>query len=238
MATEFIQTRLGASHVRPQPPPVRHPAARAPSRPSPARAQPITHLLIFCPSASLLETLFLHPLQRHQHKYPQLPQTLVLSQTSSQDSPLSQAHLRNSPVPLLRSTYTARRYLSRRSLKTPSTLLQNPFPKVTPVPPSLCPSKISRPTVRFSLDPSPSSIGRKPSDLSEATQPQKPTRVYLHLLMPSHMLPTPPNPHARTDGQWKQVLLTALVNRPLRRSRRGHRRNQADAELHPYTHSA
>merc|ERR1712000_26476 len=26
--------------------------------------------------------------------------------------------------------------------------------------------------------------------------------------------------------------------RPLRRSRRGHRRNQADAELHPYTHSA
>lgn len=34
-----------------------------------------------------------------------------------------------------------------------------------------------------------------------------------------------------------ELRLTPPIYRPLRRSRRRHRRNQADAELHPYTHS-
>lgn len=199
MATEFIQTRLGALHVRPQqliPRTVRHPAARAPSRArrlgstylwSPPAFLPFAHLLIFLP-LPFSKLSFFHPLPTSPTQIPATPSPLLVSRKLCRKTlSLSLSALASSsqlahpspPValptvpPLFRSNlHTARRYLSRRSLKTPSTLLQNPFPKVTPVPPSLCPSKISRPTVRLSSSFS-SPAGRKPSDRPEAAQPQK-----------------------------------------------------------------
>lgn len=127
---------------------------------------------------------------------------------------------------------------SRRSL-TPSPTTK-PISQGYQLPPSLCPSKISRPTVRvrqasrrceiflpFFLHPfSP----RRRSSADVCVTLQRRPRV----LPPQH--PTSPRPKSAA------ISLRPPANqqrhRPLRRSRRGHRRSQTDSELHPYTHSA
>ena len=210
---------------------------------APTKAKPkgLTHL---CPSPFYQTPASFFSLQRHQHKYPQLSKTLhFANRRKTYPSLVFNPRTHTSTF----DTHTARRYSSKRSLNTSSTLSQNPFPKVTPVPPSLCPSKISRPTVSpyavtcwilppLSLGPLFARANRFDSwiwnrrVLSSCTcicccqaTCQIPTEL-------PHLQPPRSSFTSMTTNPW--------LNRPLRRSRRGHRRNQADAELHPYTHSA
>ncbi|EWG39768.1 hypothetical protein FVEG_02478 [Fusarium verticillioides 7600] len=118
----------------------------------PASHQPKAHLLIFAPPASTkLSQLFL------------LPNNVTNTNTRKLQRLCSLANLvARHPHRL----HTLLLYLHsealycQRSLKTSSSPLQNPFPKVTPVPPSLCPSKISRPTTP---SPKPTRTPEKPS---------------------------------------------------------------------------
>jgi hypothetical protein len=100
--------------------------------------KPKTHLLIFAPPPSTISLSSPYNVTNTNTRKP--PQDFAPRKPLSQDSIAHLTHTHNL------DTHTARRYLSQRSLKT-LIPLQNPFPKVTPVPPSLCPSKISRPTV-------------------------------------------------------------------------------------------
>lgn len=183
-------------------PPVRHPAAaRAPSRPPPAPNQSLTYSSFLPLRFLLLGTLFLHPLQRHQHTNTRnsLPPRLLSSRKLRRKTLLyRKLTCATPPVLPLRSTYNS----EALSLPAVAENTLNPFTKPIsqghPSTSEFMSIENLKTYGTFSLSRF-FSITQKPWDRPEATKPQNPTRVYLHLLMPSHMLPTPPNPHVRTD---------------------------------------
>lgn len=112
MATEFIQTRLGASHVRPQPPPVRHPSPVLPParRPPEPNQYSLTHLLPlrFSSRNSLSSPPTTSPTQIPATP----PDSCPLANFVARLSPLASSSqlaypTQLPPVPLLRSTYNS-----------------------------------------------------------------------------------------------------------------------------------